>query len=237
MKIDDEDLRNLFREYLRDRIPISRINCPPFEKFIDLIDGHCENVQKEDLIVHIAQCGPCAEEFILLRAIRKQESDLVHEIEETSPKTPSKIRPRTGFYSMPGFLRYASIIIGICTFFGLGIFGRFRFAGARAHRNEIRGSNAISLNLEKPRRTLTPPHLLTFRWEGSSNFISYRLEIFDEALFPIVTMPDLIAQEYSLPELISKNIPQAGSWSWMVTARFRNGEEISSNLQRLSLND
>ncbi len=237
MKIDDEGLKSLYQAFLKSRTPSSRTDCPSFEDILDLIDEEPERRRREDLIVHISQCALCAEEFDFLRAIRKQESLLVRGIERLSADTSAIPKPKIGSFAMRLIWRYATVLVGICLAFGLLKLARDHVPGTRPSGIGQRGAEAASIKLIKPKRMAAPPNLLTFRWEASFDVDVFQLEIFDEALFPVVSVPDLKVREYRLPEFFARQIPRRGSWSWMVTALTRNGVRISSPLQRFSRDD
>lgn len=237
MKIGDEELKSIYQAYLKSRNPQSRSGCPSFEDILGLIDRKPSRRRKEGLIVHISHCAPCAEEFDFLRAIRKQESLLVHEIERLSRERTAKPRSKVSFFGMRFVWRYAPILIGICLVFGIYKLTRNLSPGADLTGIGQRGAQTASIKLIKPKRMSTPPYLWVFRWEDAIDAEAYRLEIFDEGLFPIINVPGLKVREFRLPEPLAKKIPSTGRWSWMVTTQTRNGVRISSPLQPFSLGD
>jgi hypothetical protein len=237
MKIDDEALKSFYHSYLENHKPDSRNGCPSFEEILGLIDNDVGRRRRESLIAHIFQCASCAEEFDILRQIRKQEAELVLGIEELSPSESVRPGRRARFFKMGFIWRYATILAGICLVFGLFSFIRNRGESVRPGEAGQRGGISAAITLLPPKRSAAPPHLWMFRWEASFPAESYQLDILDAALFPLVSVPNLKAKEYRLSEPLARKVPRDGRWFWMITALTSEGIKICSPLQRISGNE
>jgi hypothetical protein len=179
----------------------------------------------------------CAEEFGLLRDIRRQETDLIAGIESVARASSRKGEPNGTRSRGPLVWTFAAALAGLLMIIGLGWLRRDSAPTIAGQGGQQRGPDIAVPILLKPERMSDSPYSWTFKWKDARNPESYRLEIFDEALFPVWTVADIKAREYRLPEDFSGRMPRTGSWFWTVTARYPDGSEASAPLRPFGTGD
>lgn len=237
MKIDDDLLKGIYRDYLNTRIPSTRRNCPAFDDLIHLVDQEKTVRSKDDLLEHIFSCRPCADEFNFLREIRSQESILVDGIRRIKETPSISSRSMKRILSYTGIWKYAAMLIGLLVIFSITRYQNEPASTASFRSGPGHRINNILVVLLEPQKSEVTPFTWTLRWADSTNSLSYKLEIYDEALFPVHTVTDLKECNYTLPESFASTYVQNGSWFWSITTRLPSGEEIATSLHRFELLD
>lgn len=237
MKIDDELLKKAYDEYLNTRIPSSRQNCPDFDALTRLSDQYKLGCFKEDIIEHIFRCRPCADEFMFIKEVRRQQSILIDGIQQITEAAPPKSTLKMRTFNFYGMWKPATIGIGILFVFLFIWYRGFRSTTVSFRSAIAEEEHGVPIRLFKPLRSQNAPFRLILRWTDTRPNSFYKLEIFDEALFPTLSVTNLRKHEFIIPEALARRMIQGGSWFWAITSYSSNGKEFSSSLHRIRLDD
>lgn len=237
MKISHKDLQELYKEFIREKIPLSRKNCPSPKDLSRVFRSETEESQKIKLTDHIVQCAPCLEEFEFLLEALRYEKQLKMKIEDLLGKkaSPERKKVRISFISrvkkwtrLPRFSwKYASIIAGMALFIALGVF----FLLKTPKKEEYRGAQYVPIQLLEPVDRSYSKTALLFKWSDFAKSEYYILEIFDETLLPLWKSEKIYTRSFVLPEKISRKLTENKTHFWMVTGYLPGGEKIESRLE------
>jgi hypothetical protein len=76
MKINDKDLNDRYKAYIKSKSPHSRKKCPSREDLSKAFDTKTSEKHKTNIINHISECHDCGEEFGILRQIFKTSREM-----------------------------------------------------------------------------------------------------------------------------------------------------------------
>ncbi len=240
MKINDDDLKKIYKSYVLTRTPLSRQACPSSEQILKIFMDSGIKTEKERIVDHISNCSSCVQEFDAFLEIARHEEKLTREIEEllrdeAGPffivkKNSQKIIKR--FSPVWRFALASVILVSLVGVFFLVIKGPIF-----NRMSEKRGIKAGQIRLLEPRldRASQPP--LVFRWDEIEGRDFYVVELFDESLSPLWKSAKIFDTSLRLPSYIEKQLNKGGSYFWMVTVFFTNGLVRESHLEEFKIAD
>jgi hypothetical protein len=244
MKINNSDLRKIYRAYVQDRIPLSREKCPSPEKLFSSFMSLGSSHKIGKIIDHITICAYCAQEFNFFLEIFREEQRLVEEIDRLlQQKDRARIsqKKRTEFpifrwpkiYRLHASWKYAIIPLLTIIFVALMISVTNRLIITK--KNEERSELPGQIQLLGPTYEKAAQVPLIFKWKGVKNSNYYILEIFDKALLLVWKSPRIFENSYRLPSDIGGKIEKNKNYFWMITVFLVDGMTIESSLEEFTL--
>ena len=245
MKINNKDLKNLYKAYIMENIPLSQKNCPPTKEIINLFRSKLSEKQKSKIIDHITSCYFCSQEFEFILQTLRQENKLKDEIrrllfsKKEAPPIKQKENKKIN-YSRKKFISFfpqlswksTSLILGIAII----IFGLFALIVFQNNEKKVyRGRYFSPIKLIEPVKGEYQKSLLVFRWQKIEGSEYYILELFDETLLPIWKSKKIFNSHTGLPQKIVNSLSENKMYFWMVTAYFPDGMEIESRMENFIL--
>jgi len=241
MNITHSDLCEAYRAYLRDRIPPSRVHCPPTGELLRFFHPRARRKFRMRIIDHVTKCSFCTREFEIILAIQKKRGELEQEIAECLGFRPNLERSRIDFWKRsfsPTFVRRsATAFIALFVVFA-GIFVLSRKGNESGTKPSLkRDSHSIRIQVNEPVSGTHSKARLVFRWEKSDLAESYVLELFNKTLSPVWRSPQIVNNQCEIPEDILKKLPTPETYLWIITATTRSGAELESPLVAFRLRE
>jgi hypothetical protein len=238
MKISSDDLRQLFKSYIREKIPKSEETCPSPEIISSLFFQASAEEQKTEIIDHVTHCSRCLEVFEFCLEISRSENWLSTEI-GTRVKSAKKKRP--AIFKLPkravahpwwksGLIPLTATILVTITIITT------RHISINKGRDN-RGRPPGPVYLLSPLSDISSRIPLTFKWSSGIKTQFAFLEIFNETLLPVWKSPKIFGESYELPPEARIKIKRAKTYFWMVTIFLPDGTEIESALKRFSISE
>lgn len=239
MKINNEELRKIFRSHILTKISLSTQTCPLTEEIAAIFSVPGSGEEKEHIIDHIVNCSICVREFEAFLEILRHENNLVDEIDGLfrkgifgRPFRPKKTRKK-GTYLL--FWR-----VGLATTLAAVFLAMIILTGGIPIGNKKpkkRGVYPAYIELLGPRLEQPASKPLSFQWTEAKGRDYFILEIFDESLSPLWKSPKIYENSFRLPPDIENKIAPHRSYFWMVTVFFSNGMKFESQLAELLVTD
>jgi hypothetical protein len=245
MKIDTDGLKAAYQENIREKIPPSPRDCPSPKKIVRLLRSGCSDKEATKLIEHISHCSSCFTEFGFVSEVLRQEKDFVEEViqrlpDDDQPGRRKERRQRAfGWRShwralIPRFSWSAALILAGTILVGFFVAKSTIFQPSEKYRS----GTLPGIQLIEPAGERASRAALVFRWKKVNNSRYYICELFDQALKPIWNSEEITENELAaLPKDINATLEVNRSYFWMVTAYLKNGEKISSRLEKFSLRE
>lgn len=228
MKISDDNLKALYREYLKDTAPSSRELCPGPEVILRSMRSPRNSKRKAKILNHVSHCFHCAQEFDYILNTLREEAELNQGIRKTVFGTSTnKSQPsssRTLLKLVPAVAVLLVVIISM-SYFGI------RYIQDR----EFRSLRASPLKLEYPIDRSIVANNLVFKWAKITKVNHYIIEVFDESLLPIWKSEDLYSTQKKPPPELLRKLDKNKSYFWMVTAILSDGKKLESHLEGFSI--
>jgi hypothetical protein len=238
MKINEADLKALYKSSIQRRMPQSRSDCPSIETISRLFLETASESEKAKVVDHITTCSLCHEEFELFFNISRDESRLFEELKK-------HLRPKKRFpdqiydlfsKSRSRFLwKYVSIPL-LTALFLVVIYFAARFY-IISSESEERGRPPGPIHLISPGHDLAPDAPLVFKWDDFKPADYVIIEIFDETLLLVWKSQRIRDNFYELPLNAREKIQKAKRYFWMVTAVMRDGSKTESSLQEFVIRE
>jgi len=231
MKISHKDLKELYRDYLEDKAPVSTSKCPSPQDMTALIRSENSKKGSAQIIDHIFECTSCREEFEFALETIREEKKFIHDLSTIVQERLLVKKTKTGqlFPLRLSWLYSLLLIIGIfmITFLVKNI----------SEERKYRGGDSHTVMLLSPKKKTSPRKQLKFIWRHIQNSDYYILEIFDESLYPIWKSDKITANHAVIPETIANKLKEQKTHFWMVTAFLADGKTIESRLQNFKISD
>lgn len=237
MKINNAKLKELYQEKIKEKRPLKRNACPSYKDITKLLRNPEVLKNKLKLIDHITNCSYCAQEFEFVLMTSRYETNM-QEIAQEIVKNKERRTFRSLRKSSPSLpflrlsLKHASLLFSIATIAliisALVIYPWFE-------NKNYRSIYPQPLKLSSPKGEKIPEQLLAFKWKSIKKAAYYRLEIFDETLYPIWTSDKIRANVLILPPKMERLLKNGRVYYWMVTAYLPDEEKIESYLEEFSI--
>ncbi len=217
MRIDDDQLKELFRGYAASRKPLTRKKCPSPKALASSFEPSASFRKKKKIVDHISGCSFCREEFMVLFEIQGRE--------------PSRLRVLSqGRSNRHPLWQYA------CALLGLGLVITSFFVSVRQKElSSIERSAERSIALLDPKADQSLSGSFVFRWRGRAASDYYILELFDDALLPIWTSSKIRDLQIPIPPEVYTTLRPGRPYFWMVTAFSQDVKTEESQLGRFIL--
>ncbi len=226
MKLNDNDLRQLFLANIEENIPATRRECPSPKQLLRLFRVNKSGKEKTRIIDHITDCSHCAHEFDFILKSLRFERDLNQVVQNFIKK--KKIRDVSPRFSW----RLASLVSGLSLLCAIIIF----IAIPNSFRSlKYRTATHSQISLFQPQQKAIPKSSLFFQWEDVQGFEYYIFELYDETLYQIWNSDKIFQNNYSLSKKISSQLITNKTYFWMVSAIFPNGRKMESQLKEILL--
>ncbi len=230
MDVEAEELKEVYRAYVRSNERSSRKGCPSTKALVKLLRSRLSARRSERIIDHVFNCGDCAREFQFILEVLRGESDLIKELESfVERKIPSRVS-RPWHFSLRRSWRRVAALAGAATICAVFILF-FAFRRTETYRT----SDTVRPELIEPVGSRVSISRLVFRWRGVDYADHYVFELFDQALQPIWKSEETVSRELALPKEILRSLKIGGSYFWMVTAYLSDGEKRISSPRDFSL--
>lgn len=248
MKINNEDLKKLYRSYMIDNIPHSRKKCPSTKNIINLFRLKLSEKKKSQIIDHVSQCYYCYQEFeFILHTLREEKKlqhdfgDLLHKKnkgyaalkiknDKNIDRKKMKGRPFLTFLSR----KYASLFLGILLIISVVLILLFIRTG---EKKDYRGAYLTPIRLIEPLKGKHSKSILKFRWVEIKGSDYYIIELFDETLRPIWKSGKIFKNYTLLPENIRDGLKENRKYFWILSAYFPDGKKIESRIESFFLTE
>lgn len=249
MKINNKDLQRLYKDYIRQKSPSSRKNCPPLKKIINFFNSKSLEKQKFKIIDHITTCSYCLQEFEFILQTLRYKLKINEEISDflNTEKVISTIRKKSDILvsdlkkrQSPFFpklsWKYGSLLLGGVAAAIILIIIFFKPDIIRIPvKNQQRSETITQIKLIEPIGAKYSTSSLSFKWRKLNDSDYYILELFDESLIPVWKSEKILKNHYTLPKNAIKNLDENKVYFWMVTAFLSNGKKIESTLEEFTL--
>ena len=231
MKISHKDIKGLFRNYLKDRFPVSRAKCPLPEDITACLRGNISKKRRNQIIDHIFNCAYCHEEFEFAFKILREEEKFINDLSTiVKEKKRSEEKKYFQFFPFRQSWLYSLILIIAVAMLTL-------LVKDMTEERRYRGANALSITLVTPDQKVILRNQLKFEWENIQNSDYYILEVFDESLYPIWKSNKITVNSTLLSKEITNRLIKHKTYYWMITAILRDGKSIESRLQDFRISD
>jgi hypothetical protein len=228
MRLNTNDIRQIFISNIRDNIPTSRRKCPSPNEMLRFFRSKKLDKKKTRIIDHVTKCNDCAHEFeFVLKALRF-ENDMNNVAEKLiASKVSERQLPRISWR----FGLVTGMILIVCTMTTVLIISRTRI------NSKYRALSQSQIALFLPKSTSIKKPKLSFEWENIEDSEYYIFELYDEALYQIWKSGRLFGNNFTLPENIASGLKADKSYFWMISAFFPNGTNLESRLKEIFLID
>jgi len=231
MKISLKDLKRIYRDFIIEKTPPSRKNCPPQENLLKFSRSKLSEKQKSKIIDHITQCSYCVQEFKFTLQILKDEKNFIEEIGKVLRAKGDPLIARRNkkiFFPILSW-KYVSLFIGsIIIIFTVIIF-------TNLEKREYRGPNLRQIYLIEPVNKKYSRSPLIFKWGSVKRSEYYVLELFDQTLYPVWKSQRIFKNQVILPLEIATKLKENKTYFWMVTASLHQGGKIESRLEKFTI--
>ena len=228
MKISDDNLKALYREYLKETAPSSREICPGPEAILRSLRSPHYSKRKAKILNHVSHCFHCAEEFDYILNTLREEKELNQGIGKTAFGTSANNSQSSNSRK---FLKLVpAVAVLFVVFISIGYFA-LRYIQDR----ELRAFRTSPLKLEDPVNRSIVANNFVFKWAKITKVNYYIIEVFDESLLPIWKSEDLYSTQKKPPQELVKKLDINKSYFWMVTAIFPDGKRLESRLEEFSI--
>lgn len=247
MKINNDDLKKLYKLYIIETTPPSRKKCPPIIEIINLFRSKLSERQEILIIDHVSSCYYCLQEFeFILKTLRidkKLNTDVGNLLrkEKCSLLTPKNavkkdIHGRKGIITFFPRISRKYAFLFVITILSISIIITM-FLLKYSKKIEFRGNYPKSVKLIEPLKKKYSKSLLKFRWLEIKGSEYYIVELFDEALRPIWTSNKIYINSTALPKRIVDILTKNKKYFWILSAYFPDGEKIESRIEYFILTE
>jgi len=231
MKISSKDLMRIYRDFIMEKTPLSRKNCPSQKDLIKFCRSKLSEKQKSKIIDHITHCSYCVQEFERILQILKDEKNLIEEIGKVLRDKGDPLitrRKKKIFFPILSW-KYVSLFVGaIIITFTIIIFNNLE-------KREYRGPNLRQIYLIEPVNKKHSKSSLIFKWDSVKSSEYYILELFGQTLYPVWKSQRIFKTQVALPLEIANMLKENKTYFWMVTAFLHQGRKIESRLEKFTL--
>lgn len=221
-----------------------RGSCPPPDDFVRAFLGEIPIERKFRLLDHIAFCSECEREFQGLLELWREKPEKLNaldmrpgEMEQVARKRLEAMkenrRLRTG--SLPSLWRIAPYFASAAALIAVAVM-MIPLLTRHPAPDMVREASSGKINFISPvGEVLRAPFL--FRWTPVQEADGYTLDILDDALLPVMTIPRITDAEYALTPGEAAKLERGRSYFWKVTADLHDLRMLESGIGRFTLPD
>lgn len=231
MKMNQEDLKRIYKNSVIEKVPKSRKNCLTPEEIVNFFISKVSYKQKTKIIDHISHCSYCYQEFEFTIQTLRGKKKLIEEIGNVLQANRAVSTPKTRRKIFPLLLswKYVAPIIGAVIIISSFI------VILNLEKAEYRGPHLTQVELIEPSDGRYRRASLVFRWNEFKNSEYYILELFNETLYPVWKSDKIYENQAILPDKIAKSLKEDKTYFWMITAFLSKGKKIESKLAEFKL--
>lgn len=231
MKINHEDLKRIYKDFVNEKVPKSRKNCPTPEEIVNFFRSKVSDKQKTKIIDHISHYSYCAQEFEFTFQTSRGEKKLIEEIGNVlqAERAVSIPKTRRKIFSPLLSWKYAAQIIGAVIIISAFI------VFLNLEKREYRGTHLSQVEVIGPSDGRYSRASLLFKWNEFKDSEYYILELFNETLYPVWKSDKIYENQANLPDKIAKGLKEDKTYFWMITAFLSTGRKIESRLEKFKL--
>lgn len=234
LRLTFDRLKGAYREYLRDRIPSTRTECPPPSELMLFFSSRSSRRRKSRLLEHVSRCGPCAEEFEMMAGVDRAARLFAGQAALASrrKKDPPLFRKMTrGFWEM-GRIAAAGAGFAVLTAGILLLTSRPSSLLPREPVTLRSPDSSIDVRLVSPSGRIGGHEAIVFRWrpvrlEQRGNWV---VSLFDDSLARVWEIRTDIARPVSLPREIQARLVPGRRYFWGISL-VSEGEPWDSDLE------
>jgi hypothetical protein len=244
MKINDKDLINQYKAFIKSKSLHSRKQCPSRENLAKAFDTTTSEKQKTKIINHLSECHHCAEEFEILRQIFKSSREMNKELRRifaTDQRAKTKqTKSATPFLRFsPKYLSWAAALVVLF----IGTILIVKWPGFLSEKHEERGPDKIKIELVEPidGKSIAKPvagdteKTLIFKWGKFPEAEYYKLKLYNEALILLYESEKIQKNSLGIPPEIVEGLPVNQTYFWMVSAYIGIEQIAESDLKHFKL--
>jgi hypothetical protein len=223
MKIENDDIKKLYQQYVSSIIPDNRNECPSPKALIDSFEPSTSLRYKKYIIDHLTECPFCREEFELLLELQKYQASYTTVMSGNSSKDNTIYKREPVCTGSRVIWRYAYLLFGLVL-----IYSAYLLILQRNSYLEVKRTSEQRIQLYTPALVHTFPKPLIFRWQEQPTSQYYILELFDNSLFFVWTSQKIFDIHTQLPDDVLSRLHSGNYYFWMITA-FSGTQKISES--------
>jgi hypothetical protein len=237
MNINNNDLRILYQSNIKDNVPNSRSDCPSPREILQFFRSEQSGHNHIKIIDHITKCYYCTQDFGIILDTLRFERKMNHLVQKCfvvrREKSKKKFYP---YRLLPSYFSWKSTVVisALIIFFALST---FLIISLKFKRYPFRSLNQNQIKIIAPIKKISPKNLVAFRWESIEHSEYYKIEIFDETLYPIWISNKIYVNNATFPLEIAPLLKKNRVIYWMVIAFYSNGTKKESSLQEFSVKE
>lgn len=188
-------------------------DCPPAESLWNSASGELTNVENEEIILHIGECGACAAAWRLAREMAEQKVP----VGDSHPARGPTVRAWA-----PWLAAAAVLIVAVA----LGL----QFTGPWLERQAVyRAQEGAWLTPETADGAALPRDDFVLRWNAGPQGTSYDIRVTTEDLDLLAQGRMLQVNEFRVPEEALAALSAGERLFWQVTAHIPDGRRVDSD--------
>jgi hypothetical protein len=232
MSMKTDELRGLYREYIRSREPSRKRRCLGPKCWKDLFNPRMSEARKEKLVEHITHCPDCVRKFELFLDMERAGNGLVEAIgglvgEKRDEALASPRAAGAGVFAKFGW-RFAAAFAALAVVSLALVVLLTKDRSYPVNPDVTRGDQSVEIKLLKPLDQVKRKGSLEFAWAPPLRLENYRVDIYDEALVLLWQSPPLAKNRWTIPRKILDALEYSKLYVWMVSGSLASGEKIES---------
>jgi hypothetical protein len=184
--------------------------CPAPERLWSAARGERPPAEVRPLVLHLAECGACAEAWRLAR-----------EVDAPAPSPAAATRPRP---AGPAWIRWGALAATVVLAAGAAIALRQRSEPAPEFREGMRGG----IRSLVPETQSLPRTRCVLRWSPGPDGTTYNLTVATAGLEKVAEARGLTAASYEVPPRALASLPPGARLLWQVEAVAPDGSRATS---------
>ncbi len=233
MKINHNELKTIYRDYLEENKPKQRNNCPSADDILNLVRSKLSIRQKKQLLSHIQECLSCSKEVKILIGILQEEKNFIKKINDLQYKNKLRKKSKKSSF-LPSHLTGKSISVPVIALMLLFVLSFSLFL--IFNEPNYRGNNKAGIEITNPKKKIIIyENTIHFKWNAVPGTESYKAVLFDQSLFPIWESDELTTNSVILPPESQKNMTDRAIYFLLVTGSKKSGEKIESQLKEFKV--
>ncbi|MBD3412966.1 MAG: hypothetical protein GF421_00850 [Candidatus Aminicenantes bacterium] len=232
MKINHNELKSIYRAYLKEKNSWFRKNCPSEDALVRLLRSESVLSGKKSLLNHIQECPFCIKEIQMIIPILREEKEFIEKIRALSKNKNSGKTQKLFFLPFRVSrklvsLSAATLILMVAIF--VAFFQMF-------HDFRYRGTDNTAIEITAPRKKiLIYENDIEFKWTRVPEAKFYKLVIFDNSLYPVWESDKLSDNTVKLAPEVMKKMKDKSTYFLLVTSALKSGEKIESQLKEFKV--
>ncbi|MCJ7680184.1 MAG: hypothetical protein MUP70_05625 [Candidatus Aminicenantes bacterium] len=226
MNIGNKDIRRLYQTYLDKNRPADRKRCPQREDIFRLFTKRIPFFRRKKILNHILDCPFCKKDLKTMAGLFRFSNDIVTSAEALLQKPQKNTVRRLRFLSVSPLARFV-VISSILILFSSIATVIFLKSGKMVLRSVKMGDSLI---LQTYKVKYTGEKALLFSWQKADEADHYIFELYKDDLSLLWRSGPIETNSLILPGPVSGKMDRKQKHYWTITAHFKNGSFIESDL-------